>query len=484
MAKKLQTKTVKIDTIRQDKKNARSHDDRNIAAIAASLSRFGQQKPIVVDTRGRIVAGSGTHAAAIQLGWDKITIVQTDLKGKEASAYAIADNRSAELATWNDGILTTLLQTLRAEDAGLLDASGYTSQELDILIDEQSAGLPSNIDAAGAALGEARTKPGQLIRLGEHLLLCGDSASKKDIAKLLDGQLVHLVNTDPPYNVAIEPRTKTAIAKGRSSHQAKGKKGKAKKERPRDRPIANDNAATEAEYRELLTAWFGNIAQVLAPGRSFYIWGGYANCGNYPPEMDAAGLHFAQSIIWVKQHPVMNRKDFMGNHEWAFYGWRRGAAHYFNPRLRNIPDVWEVKHADATETPDLGKDATPLFCEAMAEAPNGTKVEVTVNIEGLGRVTIERTRKHRAPDVWIVKKVAPTKMVHLTEKPAELAARAMKYSSRRGENVLDLFGGSGSTLVAAESMERRAFVMEIDPHYCDVIVDRWETLTGGKAKRR
>jgi DNA modification methylase len=161
---------------------------------------------------------------------------------------------------------------------------------------------------------------------------------------------------------------------------------------------------------------------VLAPGRGFYIWGGYANCANYPPVLKATGLYFSQAIIWVKEHPVLTRKDFMGNHEWCFYGWREGAAHQFF---------------------------------------------------GATNVT----------DVWSVKKVNPQSMVHLTEKPVELAVRAIQCSSRPGENVLDLFGGSGSTLIGCERTKRKAFLMELDPPYCDVIVERWEKFTGKKAER-
>jgi len=179
----------------------------------------------------------------------------------------------------------------------------------------------------------------------------------------------------------------------------------------------------EEKFKKLLDAWFGNIARVLPPGRSFYLWGGYANCGNYPPVLKALGLYFAQAVIWVKEHPVLTRKDFMGNHEWCFYGWRLGAGHkFFGP-------------ANAT-------------------------------------------------DVWSIKKVNPQRMVHLTEKPVELAARAMQYSSQAGENVLDLFAGSGSTLIAAEQSKRRAFLMELDPLYCDVIVQRWQNFTGSKATRQ
>jgi DNA modification methylase len=192
--------------------------------------------------------------------------------------------------------------------------------------------------------------------------------------------------------------------------------------RAKDRPLEND-FIPEAEFKEALQAWFGNLARVLLPGRSFYIWGGYANCASYPPVLEACGLRFSQAIIWVKEHPVLTRKDFMGNHEWCFYGWREGAAHHFY-------------------------------------GPSN------------------------AADVWSVKKVCPNQMIHLTEKPVELAVRAIQYSSRRGENVLDLFGGSGSTLIAAQQTGRRAFLMEVDPPYCDVIVRRWEAFTGRTATRQ
>ena len=189
--------------------------------------------------------------------------------------------------------------------------------------------------------------------------------------------------------------------------------------RAKDRPLAND-FLDDAKFAELLRAWFGNMARVLEPGRSFYVYGGYGNLENYPAALRESGLYFSQAIIWVKEHPVLTRKDYMGNHEWAYYGWKEGAAHkFFGP--------------------------------------------------------------NNATDVWVVKKVNPQSMVHLTEKPVELAVRAITYSSLKGENVLDLFGGSGSTLIAAERTERKAFLMELDTLYCDVIVKRFEALTGKKA---
>ena len=189
--------------------------------------------------------------------------------------------------------------------------------------------------------------------------------------------------------------------------------------RAKDRPLANDFVSDE-EFDRLLAAWFGNIASVLDPGRSFYIWGGFSNIANYPPVLAASGLYFSQAIIWDKMHPVMTRKDFMGAHEWAFYGWKEGAGHKFY-------------------------------------GPNN------------------------ATDLWHVKKIPPQQLEHLTGKPAELAVMAMQYSSRKGDNVLDLFGGSGSTLIGAEQTGRRAFLMELDPPYCDVIVDRYQRFTGNAA---
>ncbi|RMD66401.1 MAG: site-specific DNA-methyltransferase [Planctomycetota bacterium] len=177
---------------------------------------------------------------------------------------------------------------------------------------------------------EPVTKRGELIILGEHRLLCGDSASEADVDRLLDGAPVHLVNTDPPYNVKVEPRSSTAIAAGLSSHPDLSQKmhhqkfdvergavdmsTARRKMRPKDRPLANDFVSDE-EFDSLLLAWFGNIARVLEPGRSFYVWGGYANLGNYPGPLKACGLYFSQAIVWDKQHPVLTRKDYMGAFE-------------------------------------------------------------------------------------------------------------------------------------------------------------------------
>jgi len=410
------------------------HNDAAVDAVAASIHAFGFRQPIVVDDEGVIIVGHSRYKAALKLGLETVPVhTATGLTPAQVKAYRLADNQTASLSSWDDDRLPLELAQLQQMDVDL-NLTGFAAEDLLRLLEPAPAPGLTDPDDIPAPPDQAQTQPGDLWLLGRHRLLCGDSGKAEDVDRLLDGAAVHLVHTDPPYNVRVEPRSNNAIAAGLCSfegarhHQALDRarhpqkaKPTGKKLRPKDRPLAND-FVPQQEFDRLLHAWLGNIARVLEPGRSFYLWGGYANCANYPPVLQATGLYFSQAVIWVKEHPVLTRKDFMGNHEWCFYGWREGAAHrFFGP-------------ANAT-------------------------------------------------DVWSVKKVNPQSMVHLTEKPVELAARALEYSSRPGENVLDLFGGSGSTLIACQQSGRRALLMELDPLYCDVIARRFEAFTGQTAQR-
>jgi DNA modification methylase len=430
--KSMKIEQWKLSDIKPYPGNPRQNDAA-VDAVAASIKEFGFRQPIVVDTEGVIICGHTRYKAAQKLGLETVPVhVAKDLTPAQIKAYRIADNKSADLATWDYELLPIELTALQGMDfdIGLL---GFSQDEMAKMFDPGVQEGLTDPDEVPEPPDAPVTQPGDLWILGNHRLLCGDSSKLEDVDRLLAGAAIHLVNTDPPYNVKVEPRSNNAIAAGNSSftnyhhqqldlarHPEKSKPTH-KKMRAKDRPLAND-FMSDADFDKMLAAWFGNMARVLEPGRGFYIWGGYANCANYPPVLKAMKLYFSQAIIWVKEHPVLTRKDFMGNHEWCFYGWKEGAAHVY-----------------------LG--------------PNN------------------------AVDVWSVKKINPNKMVHLTEKPAELAVRAMQYSSRAGENVLDLFGGSGSTLIAAEQTGRNAFLMELDTQYCDVIWQRWENFTGKKAER-
>ena len=381
---------------------------------------------------------------------------------KEKAANLAANNPHTQGAFTSDAI--PMLKALEVDAPELVTNLNLAPLHVD-LVDAFSGEVQddgsTDEDAVPEPPDKAKTKKGDLWILGRHRLFCGDSSSAKDVNRLLEGAKIHLVNTDPPYNVKVEPRSNNAIAAGLSSfvqsdpklskefkrdaarggeQRPRGKKKKTathhqgldlarrpgakdpthKKLRAKDRPLEND-FLTDAEFDKMLLAWFGNISRVLVAGRGFYIWGGYANLGNYPAPLEKCGLYFSQGVVWDKEHPVLTRKDFMGAFEICFYGWKKGAAHkWFGPT--------------------------------------------------------------NATDLWHLKKISPNKMIHLTEKPVELAERAIGYSSQIDENVLDLFGGSGSTLIACERMDRNAFLMELDELYCDVIVQRWENYTGKKAK--
>ncbi|HVY62849.1 MAG TPA: DNA modification methylase [Planctomycetota bacterium] len=437
---------VALDDLKPWDKNPRLNDQA-VDRVAESIKRFGFGAPILARRADKeVIAGHTRLKAARKLGLDRVPVRFLDLDPADAHLLSLADNKLGEIAEWDDEGLAAVLRELQAEDMDLGDfeMAGFEGDALAELLAEEGGG--GNPDAVPEAPDEAITKSGDLWILGDHRLLCGDSSKPADVDRLLGGAVIHLVNTDPPYNVKVEPRSNNAIAAGLSSfppsssaieasdaqgmhhqgfdlarHKTKSKRT-TKKLRAKDRPLANDFVSDE-EFDRMLRAWFGNMARVLVDGGSFYIWGGYANCANYPPALKECELYFSQAIIWVKGHPVLTRKDFMGNHEWCFYGWKKGAGHSFY-------------------------------------GPNN------------------------ATDVWEVKKVNPQSMVHLTEKPVELATRAIEYSSKRGENVLDLFGGSGSTLIGAEQTGRHAFLMELDPLYCDVIVKRWEEFTGRHAERQ
>jgi len=436
MTKPFPVEIRSIDTIRPYENNPRLNDGA-VDAVAASLKEFGFRQPIVVDSDGVIVCGHTRFKAALKLGLAKVPVhVAKDLTPEQIKAYRIADNKTADLAQWDYEILPIELSELM--DTGFdMSLLAFDEKELTLLLNAEVQQGNCDPDEIPEPPDEANTQPGDLWILDNHRLLCGDAGCESDLDRLLDGNMIHLLNTDPPYNVKVEPRSNTAIAAGLSSFtnkkaqlhhqgfdQARGvsdpKKAR-KKMRAKDRPLENDFVSDE-DFNQMLHAWFNNMARVLIPGGSFYIWGGYANLGNYPQPLQEAGLYFSQGIVWDKQHPVLTRKDFMGAFEICFYGWKEGAGHKFY-------------------------------------GPNN------------------------ATDLWHVKKVNPQSMIHLTEKPVELAVRAIQYSSKQGENVLDLFGGSGSTLIACQQTDRKAFLMELDCLYCDIIVQRFEKFTGMKAQR-
>jgi len=395
-----------------------------IASVAESIKHFGFRQPIVVDKDDVIVVGHTRWKAALLLELPRVPVhVAVDMTDDQARAYRIADNKTSELATWHVELLAQELQGV----AGNVDMTLFGFQEKDLarLLNPAPEDGLTDPDDVPEAPKVAETQRGDLYLLGRHRLVCGDAGDPADVDRLLEGDPgIDLVYTDPPYNVKVEPRSNNAMVsnKQRWGRKAVGLKKTDQAMRAKDRPLLNDWVGDKA-FAALLIGWCTQIARVLRPGHTFYCWSGFMNLGAYPLAFSTAHLHPSQVIVWDKMHPVLTRSDMMFAYEMAFYGWREGKPHrYFGP-------------------------------------PNAT-------------------------DLWQAKKLTHTAMLHLTEKPVELCAKALTFSSRPDELVLDLFGGSGSTLIGCQMNNRVARLMELDPIYCDVIVKRFEKFTGVKPERR
>jgi len=403
VAQGLEVERVEVSSLVKDPANVRRHSEKNLEAIKGSLARFGQQKPIVVGADGVVIAGNGTLAAAQSLGWSMIDIVRSPLTGSEATAYAIADNRTAELAEWDEGALAQQLAALSIEDEELAAATGFDQRD----IEKMGGGVEIEEDEVPEPPADPITKPGDLWLLGDHRLLCGDSTKSEDVERLMAGAKADLMLTDPPYNVA--------LGMNETPEQTK-----ARNRRTDGKVVANDSMSDE-EFRAFLVSCFRCAFVCLKPGASFYVWHADRECFNFGGAIRDCGEKVRQCLVWAKDVLVMGQQDYQSQHEPCLYGWKAGAAH-----------GW---YSDRKQTTLLRFD-----------------------------------RPSRNQE-------------HPTMKPVGLFAYLMGNSTAPQGLAYDPFLGSGTTLIAAEQLGRKCYGMEISPAYCDVIVKRWETLTGEKAER-
>ena len=375
----MKIKKVKLDSISQDPANLRKHGERNIDAIVASLRKFGQQHPIVIDSKGIILSGNGRYMAAVKLGWQEIEVVESSLTGSSATAYAIADNRTAELAEWDTTALAETLRALQSEEFDT-DAAGYSESEIDALVE----GLGSELLGADKEIIEDEvpeppvdpiTKAGDLWILGEHRVLCGDSTNADDVARLMNGKKAGCLITDPPYGIDWQGSNASTL---------------------KWEGIQNDTGQLD-------------LVPILSSYEVVVSFG--ANC--YPHQLP----HRGRWIVWDKR--VNENADKMIGSPFEL-AW--------SSKSSGFDKIYRVMHGGV------------------------------VNADG-----------HNA------------RREHPTQKPIKLLAAVIKDFAEG--LILDLFLGSGTTLLAAEQLNRKCFGMEISPQYCDVIVKRWENLTGMVAVR-
>lgn len=398
-------------------KNPRNND-KAVDRVAESIKQFGFKVPIVVDSNGVIITGHTRLKAAQRLGMETVpVIVADDLTQEQVTAFRLADNKVAEYSTWNEELL---IEELMKCGEFNMEALGFDmdilDQGADDLTQDEIPDLPKT----------ARTKPGQIWKLGRHRLICGDSTDPETIRRLTEGEEIDLWITDPPYNIAYEGKTKDKLK------------------------IENDSWKNDQEFINFLVKAFEAAMTAVKPGGVFYIWYADTQALNFRLAAQDAGLEVRQNLIWVKSIFALGRQDYQWRHEPCLYGWKDGAAHYFVDDRRQstvTEDGLDLDHMKKEELRDLLKS---ILTETPTTALYFEKPSRSVE--------------------------------HPTMKPVQLFGKQMQNSTRPGEKVLDTFGGSGTTLICAEQLGRQAFLVELDPKYCDVIVERWEKLTGETAE--
>ena len=393
----MRTESVPVDELHHDPANARIHSSRNLEAIKASLARFGQQKPIVVDKGNVVRAGNGTLEAARSLGWEEISVVRSELLGAEMTAFAIADNRTAELAEWDQDVLAASLQALDEEDLPASDI-GFSAYEMREILDSTQPPVEIQQDDPSEAPADPITKPGDLWLLGEHRVLCGDATDREDVERLLEGTRPRLMVTDPPYGVDYTGGV--------------GNDSDLWVQPERERLEGDDSA-------DLYIPAMVVAAEVLDPSAAVYLWHADIHADTAISSARIAGFEPRAVIVWNKgnAHYGAFMAHYLQKHEPCLYA-VRGSAHFVG--ASNEKTVWDIDQPSRNEH-------------------------------------------------------------HPTQKPVEVMARAIR--NHDAPEVMDPFLGSGTTLIAAHQLGRRCYGIEISPAYCDVIVRRWETLTGLTAVR-
>jgi len=378
----MKIETADINTIKPYENNPRKLKDSAIEKVAMSLKEYGFRQPIVVDKDRIIVVGHTRYRASKKLGLKEVPITIADnLTPEQINAYRIADNRTAEESEWDDELLKMEIKDLEAKDFKL-DLLGFNEDQLNDMLFEEKQGLTDE-DEVPEAPEEPISKLGDIWKLGNHRVMCGDSTDTELVEKLMNNQKADMIFTDPPYGYEYL-----------SNHQSKHDK------------ILNDDKILD----------FAPICKdFMFDNSSIFVCGSFQTISKW---IDYISKYFSYKnlIVWKKNNWSMGdlKGAFAGQHELIIF------AH-------------------------KGK------------------------IELLGK---------REPDVWNFDRIPPK--MHPTQKPVEL----IKYAMTKVQSglVLDLFGGSGSTLIACEQSNKINYIMELDPKYCDVIIKRWENFTGLKAE--
>ena len=423
---------MKISDVHPYEKNPRLNDNA-VEPVAKSIAEFGFRSPIVVDKDHVIICGHTRLKAAQRLGLETVPVhVAADLTPEQTKALRLVDNRTGELAKWDLELLGLEMQDLEQMNFKM-DDYAFSDLELSQILGENDPVKQGKTDpdAVPETPADPVSKRGTVYQLGNHRVMCGDSTAKGDLIKLMNGQLADLWLTDPPYNVAYE--------------SANGLK------------IQNDNMNV-TEFEKFLTSAFMLASHTLKPGASFYVFHS-DNFGNsFRNSIIAAGLTLRQCLMWVKNGFILGRQDYQWAHEPCLYGWKDGASHkWYGDRKQstviNVPDCPFILREDGKYQLKVGTRIYSIDADTVCSEEATTVVECP---------------KPKRNDI------------HPTMKPVELLIKLLKHSCKRGDVIVDTFGGSGSTLIAAEQTGRTAFLMELDERYVDAIRKRYAEFRYGE----
>ena len=395
-------------------RNARTHSKKQLKQIADSIKRFGFTNPVLVDACNSVVAGHGRIEAAKMLGMTDVPVLRLEhMTEAEKRAYVIADNRLAELAGWDNDLLTLEFEAIAELDNDLdLALTGFDPAEIEALLN----GLDTDTEENALEIDDGLpvvTSLGDIWMLGDHLIICGDATDPAVYRVLLGGEKAQMVFTDPPYNVPVNGHI---CGLGKVQH---------------DEFVMASGEMNEEEFTEFLTQVTNNLAKFSSDGSIHYICMDWRHIG----ELLAAGrtsyAEFKNLVVWNKDNGGMGA-FYRSKHELVFV--------FKNGKGKHINNFGLGEH---------GRYRTNVWHYAG------------VNSLKAGR--------------------ADELAMHPTVKPVAMVADAIRDCSRRGGIVLDVFSGSGTTIIAAEQTGRIARAIELDPQYVDVTIRRWQSMTGREA---
>lgn len=384
---KLTIEYLPIGDLKAYERNAKLHPAEQIQQIKTSIQEFGFNDPVAVWNDNEIIEGHGRLIAAKELGYTEIPVIRLDsLTDEQRKAYMLVHNKLTMDTGFDLELLNIELGSINDIDMTEFgfEFEMFSDDSSEVVEDDYNEELPE----------EPKSKLGDIYQLGRHRLMCGDSTNVEQVKVLTNGELVDMLLTDPPYNVAYEGKTKDKLK------------------------IKNDNMEDTA-FRQFLCSAFSAANEVMKAGAVYYIWHSDSEGYNFRGACHDIGWQVREVLIWNKNSMVLGRQDYQWKHEPCLYGWKDGASH-----------LWASDRKQTTVI-DFNK-------------PNKSDI-------------------------------------HPTMKPVGLFDYQIQNNTKGGDIVLDLFNGSGTTIIACEQNGRKAYCMELDPKYVDAAIDRWEKFTGQKA---